>query len=99
MRKIWFVYLDGGYERDTNLFVCPNEKVARACQARMIKFKERLDKRLPQLPDDADHPDFDRLYAKREAIEKKLRWPYGVDLSCNNAGDVMVASMTVRAKA
>lgn len=99
MAKIWYLYLDGGYESNTVLFAVPSKELAKACQVRMMKFKERAVKRMPELPEDIDHPDFDRLYAKRESIEKKLRWPYGIDLSCNNAHDVMVASMPVRGKA
>lgn len=98
MKQVWYVFLDGGYESDTMLFACESKEVAEACQARMIKFKQRADKRMPELPEHADHPDFDELWDKREAIEKRLRWPYGIDLMCNNATDVMVNCMPVRAK-
>lgn len=106
MSKIWVVYVpqeyyDGG---DKTLFACPTKAIADACASRINTFASALCNRLPELlpvpsldlPD--DHPDwlaFNNIDDKFEAIRKRARWPYGINLFYERSQYPVVAVMSL----
>lgn len=73
------------YEESMEPFVvCDTPEDAQAVVDKVMSYANRLIERLPQYPPD-DEPDEDgskwtAADDKREALVKRLRWPFGIDL-------------------
>jgi hypothetical protein len=93
--SVFYLYFDGGYYHDTLLFGLATKPEAESVAKKINDSWAEFDKKLPKLPRDVDHPDFDRLYDIREAMLAKRRWPFGVDMV--NQECVLVGELPMRA--
>ncbi len=78
----YLIYESESWESDVIYFVCDDEQTAKAVVETIVKFMERLARRLPSYPA-ADVPDEDAalwmaVEEKREAILRRVRWPFGM---------------------
>lgn len=70
-------------------FVCFTRDDAEIALSQMRAFAAKLVARMPEIPSDDDDPDGSKYLAadaKRRAILKRARWPFGVDLSSDFDG-------------
>ena len=77
-------------ESSTNFFACESRKDAEEIIAEVMTYMARLHRRLPLYPGD-DVPDADgtlhfAVSERREALIKRARWPYGIDLHTDLPG-------------
>jgi hypothetical protein len=100
--KIWYLYFDGGYERDELLFAVPSEAIANQCKQKMDAFAQRAKARLPVEPSffpeaqPAGGDDWNVWYDAHEKAVAKIRWPYGINMLHKDC--VCVGSMPLKAK-
>ncbi len=102
MKQVWYLYFDGGHERDEILFAVPEEAKAIQCRDKMNAFAERAKLRLPVEPsffpdaEPAGGMTWNEWYDAHEKAVAKIRWPYGINMLHKDC--VQVGSIPLKAK-